>query len=204
MAFQKVTNTAEINVIYTLNAEPVQNVFYAKFGGAYALANLQALADEVDLAVAANWLALQPVEASYVRTEVRGLTVENDFFASTSASAGPGTDLSATLPNQVTLSIKRASGLTGRSARGRTYWIGIPRDKAQAVDENRITLAYRTLVVAAIEQIRIRIGTVFLWDPVIVSRISGGVKRPEGVTFGWLSSTVVDDIFDTQRDRLPS
>lgn len=203
MAFQPVINTAEIDVIYTLNLEVCQNVFYAKFGGAYTQANLQALADAVGGAVQGNWLPLQPPEAAFIRTEVRGLTIENDFFAISLIGAGSGGDIVEAYPNNVTFSIKKASGLTGRSARGRTYWIGIPQDKTSAPDENHITDAYRDALVLAVSAIKDTINAEFNWDAVLVSRFSGGVKRPTGVTFDWATTLAVDKRIDTQRNRLP-
>jgi len=203
MAFQRVPNTVEIDIIYSYNGELVQNVFYAEFGGAYAQANLQSLADEVDITVDALWLPVQPVEAVYLRTEVRGLNIENDFTATQNLNTGPGLDISSALPNNVTFSIKRISPFSGRSARGRTYWIGISEDKLKPADENRIIAADVTAMVAALDAMRAEINTVFQWTAVIVSRFTGGVKRAEGVTFDWIGTVAVDDIIDTRRGRLP-
>lgn len=204
MAFQAVVNTVEVDVIYELNGEIAQNVFYAKFGGTYALANLQALADAVGTIVGSDWLPLQPVEAVFLRVEVRGLTVENDLFATSVVGAGDGEDIIEAYPNNVTFSVKKVSGFTGRSARGRSYWIGIPTDKTSSPDENHVTGAYRDDLVAAIDVIRTTINAEFNWDAVLVSRFSGGVKRAAGVTFDWVGSVAVDDRIDTQRGRLPA
>lgn len=203
MAFQPVVNTVEIDVIYTLNGQVAQNVFYAKFGGTYAQANLQALADEVDTQVGILWLPFQPIEAEYLRTEVRGLTVENDLTATANAGAGPGEDVSPSLPNQVTFSVKRTSLFTGRSARGRTYWIGIPKDKLLSTDENRLVAQYVSDVVGVVDALRSNINLVFLWDAVLVSRVSGGVLRDPAVTFDWIDTVAVNNVVDTQRGRLP-
>ena len=197
MAFQPVVNAAEINVIYTLNAEIVQNVFYGLFGGAYTQANLQSLADDVGTTVGNQWLPLQPPEAIFLRTEVRGLTIENDFFASSLLGAGTGADIVEAYPNNVTFSVKKLSGFTGRSARGRCYWIGIPQDKTSAPDENHLTDAYRDAVVAAVDQVRLKIDTVFNWDAVLVSRIANGVPRATGKTFPWIGVVAVDKRVDT-------
>ena len=204
MAFQQVEDTFEINGVYTLNGEAAQNVFYAKFAGTYALANLQALADAVGTQVGAIWLPEQPIEADFVRTDVRGLDVENDLFATSLNGAGPGEDIVEAYPNNVTFSIKKASGFTGRSARGRTYWIGIPQDKTSAPDENHLTDAYRDAIVLAVDKIRQIINATFNWDAVLVSRFSGGVARDDGVTFTWVSTSAVDKRIDTMRNRLPS
>lgn len=204
MAFQKVDNTVEIDVIYTLNGVTVQNVFYARFGGEYDQANLQSMADSVGGQVGATWLPLQPSEAVFVRTEVRGLEFENDLMATSVVGAGAGGDIIEAYPNNVTFSVKKLSSLTGRSARGRCYWIGIPQDKTSSPTENDLLPSYADAVVAAVDQIRVDINTQFNFDAVLVSRFSGGVKRVEGVTFGWIGCVAVDNRVDTQRTRLPN
>lgn len=203
MAFQSVPETAEIDVIYTLNGAIVQNVFYGRLTGGYGLADLQALCDKIDLRIAGNWLADQPAEAIYVRTEVRGLEDENDLTVEQNLSAGVGAHAGAALPNNVTFSIKKTSGLTGRSARGRSYWIGLPKTELQAANENFLNAAYAVLLVANIQSIREGIETVGTWQAVLVSRFAGGVKRDDGVTFPWIGETNVDLRVDTNRGRLP-
>lgn len=202
MTFQRVPNTAEINVIYTLNAITVQNVFYAEFAAGYAVGDLQALVDQIDLQVSVSWLPDQPSEAIYVRSEVRGLNAEFDFLVTQNANAGPGTAIGQALPNNVTLSIKKFSGLTGRSARGRTYWIGINEVEMQGGNENLLNQAYVDLLVADVDFIRTKIDVLAGWSAVLVSRFSDNVKRAEGITFPWVGSVAVDIKVDTQRPRL--
>ncbi len=203
MAFQPVLDTAEIDMIYTLNGVAVQNVFYARLTGGYTLTDLQALADMIDSAFLTTFFTEMPMEVSYLRTEVRGLAVENDLVASQNAGAGTGAHAGAALPNQVTLSIKKTSGLTGRSARGRTYWIGIPETVLLAGDENFVSVLWSDAAVADIDFIRILIATVGLWEPVLVSRFANGVKRTEGKLFPWTGTINVDTRVDTNRGRLP-
>ena len=203
MAFQKVVDVAEIDMIFTLNGVTAQNVFYAKLPGGYALGNLQALADQIDVNWQGNWRTEQPAEAFYVRTEVRGLAVENDLVATASVSSNAGTHISAALPNNVTFAIKKQSGFTGRSARGRCYWIGIPQSEITVADENLLAAAYAALIVANVDTVRTSINTVGLWEAVLVSRQQGGLKRSEGVTFPWVSTINTDLRVDTQRSRLP-
>lgn len=204
MAFQPVVDTVEIDIIYALNGEFVQNSFYAKMVGGYLLADLEALAANVDARVQGTWKAQQAVEAIYVRTEVRGLALENDITASDSTSAGPGVMPSAAMPNNVTLAIKKVSGFTGRSARGRTYWIGPPRGQLDAANENLFIITYVSDVVDAVDSIRDAIGDVVPWQPVLVSRFAGGIQRDEGETFPWIGCESVNTIVDSQRGRLPS
>lgn len=203
MAFQAVLDTAGIDIIYSLNAVIVQNGFYAEMPGGYDLIALQALADQVDLQVHGTWKAQQPPEAIYVRTEVRGLALENDQVATQALSTGPGVHTGSALPNQVTFSIKKTSGLTGRSARGRTYWIGVAQNEIQPTNENLIEAVYAALLVAAVGSMRTGIASVGTWEPVLVSRFTGGVQRDFGKTFPWLGEANIDLRVDTNRGRLP-
>lgn len=204
MAFQAVPDTVSIQIIYTQNAVFVQNSFYAELVGGYVLADLVALAAGIDGQVQGTWKAQQNPNAIYVRTEVRGLALENDITASDNTNAGPGVFVSEAVSNNVTLSVKKTSGLTGRSARGRTYWIGIPRTQLDPVNENLYLGAYVTAVEAAVDSIRTQINALPLWVPVLVSRFTAGLARPTGITFPWTGSTCVDNIVDTQRGRLPT
>lgn len=203
MAFQPVPNTVEIDVIYSYNAVIAQNTFYAELAGGYVLADLQDLADAIDFQVATTWLAEQPAEAIYLRTEVRGLAEENDITADQDVSTGPGTHVGTALPGNVTFSIKKTSGLTGRSARGRTYWIGIPNGELNPLNENLVEAVWAAAVVDNVGLIRTAIAAVGLWLPVLVSRFSGGAQRTEGVTFPWTGEVNVDLRIDTLRNRLP-
>ncbi len=200
MAFQSVPNTAEIVVTYLQNGVNMNNVMQAFLATPYDLTDLQVLADAVDVAVAANWLPIQTLDCSYVRTTVRGLEFENDIEVLADASAGFGTDVVSGLPNSVTFAIKKQSALTGRNARGRLYWIGMPKDVLQA-NENRLITADADAIEAAVDAVRAAI-TATIWQAVIVSRFKDNVKRPTGIVNDWINSEAVDIDVDTQRPRL--
>ncbi len=204
MAFQRVPNTVSIQIIYTQNAVFVQNSFYAQLLAGYVLADLVALASGIDGQVQGTWKPQQNPNAIYIRTEVRGLDQENDLTATDNTNNGPGGFVSEAVSNNVTLAVKKTSGLTGRSARGRTYWIGIPRTQLEAVNENFFDAGYVTAVEAAVDSIRTQINALPLWIPVLVSRFANNIQRPEGVTFPWIGTACVDNIVDTQRGRLPT
>jgi len=204
MAFQSVPETAEINHIFSLNAQIVQNTHYAKRPGGYGLADLQNLADAIDGVFLTTFVNDMPPEAIYLRTEVRGLELENDQIATAFVGTGAGTDPNSALPNNVTFAIKKLSGLTGRSARGRVFWIGIPRNKLSGVNENLLDAAYAALIVEDIEFVRTTIEGLAGWDAVLVSRFTGGAARDTGVTFPWITTSNTDLIVDTHRGRLPS
>jgi len=200
MAFQSVPNTAEITILFSQNGEPLANTLHAIKPGGYNQGDITALAILVDVAVGANLLSQMTQDAAYTRTEVRGLNVINDLFSTDNTNTGPGTVVSEGMPNQVTFSIKKNSLQTGRSARGRLYWVGIPKN-AFTSDENQLLAAEAQNRVDAIEALRVAI-EISVWDAVIVSRVTEGVVRDPGVTFPWVTTTKVNNRVDTQRNRL--
>lgn len=203
MAFQPVPDTVAIDIIYSQNGATIQNVFYAELVGGYTLPDLVALAAGIDGQVQGTWKAQQNANSLYLRTEVTGLAVINDLFTSNNTNTGFGVLAGGPLPNNVTFAIKKSSGLTGRSARGRTYWIGIPLTELEPTDENTLKAPYVTAIVAAVDSIRTQINALSPWVPVLVSRFTGGSQRTEGETFLWVSTLAVGDQIDTQRGRMP-
>lgn len=200
MAFQSVPETAAVIIEYLQNGENVINTVYARKPGGYTLTTLGQLANSVDNAVAADWLPIQTEDTAYVRTIVRGLENQEDLEVEDSGGAGPGEVIIRGLPNNVTLSIKKTSGLTGRTARGRLYWIGLAISQL-STDENVVVAADVTAIVAAVEAIRTSLA-VLGWFPVLVSRFLDGVKRDEGTTLAWVDSVAVNANVDSQRGRL--
>ncbi len=204
MAFQRVPNSAEIAHTFMQQNKITQNTYYAQFAGAYSQSDIQTLADEVDNVFALNFVTEMCSDVIYVRTDVRGLDTENDLEATQNAGTGPGTHIGDSLPNQVTFSIKKSSGLTGRSARGRTYWCGIPSNERDVANENFLESVYAAAIVNDVDFIRLTIDTIPGWSAVLVSRFANKVARVEGVTFPWATTSNVDLRLDTNRGRLPA
>lgn len=200
MAFQAVPDCAEVVIKYTGAFQDMVNVVHASLSGGYDLADLTALADAVDAAVATNWLPLQDNDFNYVNTTVRGLAVENDQEVVNNDGAAAGGIAGSAQPGNVTLSVKRTSGLTGRSARGRLYWIGMPAVQL-AANKNTVTQAAADDITDAIDDIRIAINAT-AWTPAIVSRFTGGAKRTTGIFFNWVDTVCVNLNMDSQRRRL--
>lgn len=200
MAFQSVPQTAEIVIRYEANQVTSNNVLQAKLTGGYDLADLVVLADVVDLSIAADWLPLQTQDTAYISTTVRGLEFANDVETVNNNSAAAGGVLSKGLPGNATFSVKKSSGLTGRTARGRIYWIGLPA-AALANNENQLLSVSVSDIEAALEATRADIAAT-IWDPVIVSRFLDGLPRATGATFPWIAVVAVNENVDSQRRRL--
>lgn len=202
MAFQGVPNAAEVTLIYTQNLETVTNTFHAYKAGGYTQSDIDNLANKVDNNMPAGLLIEMSQDCVYERTEVRGLSVENDLLGVDGTNSGPGQKLVEGLPNSVTLSLKKISGFTGRSARGRWYCVGIPEDML-ASNENVYDPVRVDGFIAGVEQARIGVGLA-AWLAVIVSRYTGGLEREFGITFPWIQTVAVNNNVDSQRRRLTS
>lgn len=200
MAFQDVPNVAEVTLVYTQNLETITNTFHAYKAGGYDQADIDSLANKIDNQMPAGLLVEMSQDCYYERTEVRGLTIENDLFGIDGTNNSAGDKLVDGLPNNVTLSLKKISGFTGRSARGRWYCVGIPED-ALASNENVYDPLRVDGFIAGVEAARIGCALAG-WAAVIVSRYTGGVLRPYGETFPWVQTVAVNNNVDTQRRRL--
>lgn len=200
MAFQACPNCAEVTVVFTANVERVANVFHAEKPGGYDQADINALANLVDQYAASQLLPIMSEDVKYEMVEVRGLDSPNDLIDQDGTNSAFGAVLSAALPNNVTLSLKKTSGFTGRSARGRWYCVGIPTDMLTA-NENVFDATDVDAWVAAVDRIRFEVEQ-STWNAVILSRYANGVLRDEGETFPWASVVAVNENVDSQRRRL--
>lgn len=199
MAFQSVPETARADVLYQYSPEViVENTFYFRHVGGYNQTQIDALATTVD-----GWAGIQAraqisTEMSYLRTEIVGLASENDLSATASAGAGAGAIASSRMPGNVTFAVRRLSGLTGRSARGRVFWP--PLCEIDCVG-NALIASRADAIVAALDNLQQAV-SIIQWGGVIVSRFAAGVKRPFGVTFAITDWSYVNLFLDSQRGRL--
>jgi hypothetical protein len=121
----------------------------------------------------------------------------------TSTTLGSRTD--EIMPNSVSLVVSFRTDLRGRSFRGRNYVVGLT---AEEVTGNQVN----SDIVAAFQDAYSNILTVVTdtdYEWVVASRFSGvdsegkPIPRSEGIGTPITSVTVVDNIIDNQRRRLP-
>lgn len=206
MAFQSVLATAECAVKLLLNGVIVTMTHYAAQPVAYDGDDLQAYADAMDEWWFTEMEALLSVDVAYQGVEVRGLELLNDQVREADAFAGQHTNTGEPFPNSVAFCIKRISGLTGRSARGRVYIPGVSVNSNDS-NENFVTQGFADAVIAAHnDQVTYLSGTG--WTPVIVSRYTNGALRIDqgellAVTFPIQTWTYTNLRLDSRRDRMP-
>lgn len=204
MAYQRVPNTVEIRIVYKTVLKEASNIFHAYAAAGYSQPDIDFLANQVSTLLAPSFAALMSVDDQYLRTEIRGLDVENDITATSTLGATFGSVGFNPSPRNISFVVTQRSGLTGRSARGRVYICGIPTNAFQvaAGQESSLTLAFANAYLGAVDGVRSYLQGTGVWDPVIVSRQAGGVKRAVAVTFAWVSSDYRTQLVATRRKRL--
>lgn len=200
MPFQSVPNTVEIIVRYLAAGQEIINTFYGQMDG-YALADVESLAAIVDGIVDTDFKPLIAAGVDYVNTTVRGLNAAIDIEAVNADHAGACSLAGTTLPNNCSLAIKRASGFTGRGARGRIYWPPMTSGVLE-VGGDTIAAATTEAIVAALDALDAAVNTAG-FVPVIVHRVAAGVPLVPAAVFTLLEWVVVDRVIDSMRRRLP-
>lgn len=200
MPFQRVPDTVEVVIEGEVFGEECVNTHYAQKDGGYVLADITALAADVDAWVAESWLPQMPSTYQYNQTVVRGLDAEIDLQATNDDNAGVGGLTASTKSNNASLAVARRSGLTGRGARGRIYLP--PPSPDSMTDDNHVSAAFATAIEGALDALSTVVGDAG-FVPVIVHRVAAGVPLTEAVVFTLLEWVVVDLVIDSMRRRLP-
>lgn len=186
---------------YTQAGQQVCNVFHVNAGAEPTVEILNDIAQ-----IFFDWwdTEMQPLQHAAVTlnaievTDISGPDEEGIIFSAGLPLAG--THTGGSLPNNATLATKLATGLTGRSRRGRSYLVGLPQNQletgSQTVADSYITLlqgAFADLLTAlAVEGFNLA----------VLSLVNEGVPRTEGLLTD-VTSVVTNETVDSQRRRLP-
>jgi hypothetical protein len=200
MPFIPVPNTAMVEFRMTLDDQHVENTIYVQGTVEWNITSLATLATSLQ----AWWLTnyAPNVSEEVVLREVVATSLENETAAQATVSgdSANGTNTSGSMPSNVTLTVSFRTGLRGRSFRGRNYIVGVPQD--QVVDINHVQGTYAAAWIDAYSELLE--GTFEEGQQwVIVSRFEDGSPRETGIASEVLTVTVVDDVIDSQRRRLP-
>jgi hypothetical protein len=199
MAFQRVPNTMQVDVLYLLFGQRVENVFYIQ-----AVDGIDAvvLADTADMMI--NWVSTQlmpalSVDLTFIGVEVRNLDIEaGSIIARTPAVPVNGGTAVSSEPGNVSFCVSLRSLSAGRSFRGRKYIPGMPITQrvGNTVQPGWVTDlldAFNNLITVLNAADRLL---------VVVSRIAAGVARIEALATPVVSVTNTDFFIDSQRRRL--
>jgi hypothetical protein len=103
------------------------------------------------------------------------------------------------MPNNVSLAVAHRSNFSGRSANGRSFWPGLPR---QTVNNNVVQNSYMVSIISVFDDIMTSCEAKG-WTFCILSRVSLKVRRPEGIGYVVASNGFADNVVDSMRRRLP-
>lgn len=198
MANQPVPDTIGLYVRGTLLGQQVENTFYYNYIAVPDEAQLQSFADDVADHWDTNGIGNLPNGWTGREVYVRDLAAPITVQATSLGILGSvGIRSGDTMPSFVTLAIARQSGLTGRSSRGRIFWMGLAESD---VAVNVVSGALATSIIDFLED-QDAIAVTAGFTPVVVSRFQNNVELTVPQTYpvaGWFAR---DLNVDTRRSR---
>jgi hypothetical protein len=199
MANQPVPNTVQVDVLFLLFGQRVENVYHVRWDGGVDAAALADTRDAFATWVAEEWMPPLSLNCQFIGLEVKNLSIEDGtMLAYTPPTTVTGSVDYMAEPGNVSFSISLRTGQSGRSYRGRKFVAGMP---GNARTGNQVNSGFATAMVAALEELRnllISINAVL----VVVSRIQDTIELLVPITSEVLSVTIADYDIDSQRRRL--
>jgi len=201
MAFIPTLNTVKVCLKYDTNGELACNVYNVDVGAEPTVPVMTTVAEVFKL-----WFTTYLAPITHIATSLEAIEVTDISSASddgiiyTTGLPIAGTSSGDPLPNNVTVATKLLSGLTGRSRRGRKFFVGMSDNNITA-DRQHISGAMQTALQTAFTELLNAI-TAESWTWVVTSLISGGVPRTEGLNTA-IISVATNAVLDSMRRRLP-
>jgi len=201
MSFVGNENVAEATVVHVQDNQLLVNTLYFFSTVPITEANLYALASGLGDIWENTFMPLKSSTVFLSEVNVIQLVpVPAPTAAWSPLTVVQGGDTNAASPNNVSLAISFRTGLSGRSYRGRNYWIGFTEPN---VTNNQID---GTLVNSILAAYTLLIGVDAVasdWTWSVYSRYVNGVERETGTSTDVTSVGTTDSIVDSQRRRLP-
>lgn len=201
MAFVGNDNVAEATVVHVQDSQLLVNTLY--FFSTIPITEARLL--ELATGLGASWTALfMPLKASAVYLSEINVIQLVPVPAPTAAWSPPtvvqGGNSNPASPNNVSLAVSFRTGLSGRSYRGRNYWLGFTEPD---VTNNQIDSALILDILAAYTSLIGANSVADDWTWCVYSRYVNGVERETGMAQDVTSVGTTDGIVDSQRRRLP-
>lgn len=200
MARPPTENTAEVTMTFLWDGQYCINKHHFLNTAGWDEGSLNNLGTAVKEWWDTELKALVVNTCSLVEIEVVDLT-EGSGLGITVQTGLPiaGTNAGPSAPNNVTLAIKKGTGLVGRSFRGRTYHIGLSEG---SYTNNTVIPSDVTALRDAYDALREPLGAVIPVDMCVLSETSNGAPRAAGICTP-VTGIGVDPVLDSQRRRLP-
>jgi hypothetical protein len=207
MAFVPVPNTLQVDVLYLLDSQRVENTLYFERTSGWTLPEIIDWIEQLRTLISEELMPLLNDSIQFIELVARLLDAASSigYVASVvpPVNGGKGGNCA---PNNVSYTIGFKTGLTGRSFRGRNF---VPGISSADIADNTIVSDLRTGLLAFYSLLRTAASESSApW--VVVSRYSGvdpvtkkPIPRVTGVTTPVTSVTTYDNVVDSQRRRLP-
>lgn len=195
MPFVNAPNCLSLAANILVDNIPVQNTFHYRQAAPASATDLAACGN-----VYMNWwqshLADYPTNVQLVSVYLRALdTANSPTFKENPIGSTTGTAAGEALPNNVTFSLTRWTGLAGRKMRGRIYWAAL--SDAWRDGDNTLASTVANNMVVHLEGLRIAMGAQAVpQQEIILHRLTGAHNDVLGYRFA-------DLFLDSQRRRLP-
>jgi len=201
MAFIPTLNTVKVCLRYSTNGEVACNIYNVDVGAEPTVAIMTTVAQVFKLWFDTHLAPITHSGTSLQAIEVTDISSESDDgIIYTTGLPSPGTSSGDPLPNNVTVATKLLSGLTGRSRRGRKFFVGMSDNNITA-DRQHISGAMQTALQTAFTELLDAI-TAESWTWVVTSLVSGGVPRVAGLNTA-IIAVATNLVLDSMRRRLP-
>lgn len=195
-----VPDSVLVEIRSSIDLQRVENtLWFQKTSGPPTPADIASLATSVRGWWFTSIIPLLPAAVTFREVYARDRGEVDGYEATNATGAGtPGSIAVAATPNNVSLSVSFRTGRTGRSRRGRNFWLAIPGDQVTA---NTIGEDYITEIITAYQDM---VGSGFPgWTWIVASLRQGNNWRAEALITPITSVVIVDSTVDSQRRRLP-
>lgn len=209
MPFVPVPNTIQVNIVFEMDSQEVENTIYYEKSTGVDLTDISAFTEELNAYIVAELLPFLGNTIKLIRlVSILLDAADSLLYISTTGLPATGGAAGAAAPNNVALCMSLRTANRGRSFRGRNFIAGIPKD---LITENTVGSGSVAAYTDYYEGL-IGLGGDDGWAQVVVSRFSGytivdGKKKPTprvtGITTPVTAAYVVDPTVDSQRRRLP-
>lgn len=205
MAFIPVPGVIEVKLDHTYFGTGGKGMvmhYIINGGGAWTIPDIN---DCLDALVTWWDTHLQPLMSPQVtlnRIRARDLSTVNSLQGETTAGLPlTGTRSGTPLTANVVLALKKVTGFTGKSFRGRVYHFGLC--SGDVINTNYCTTATINSLEAAYNESLVLVGGLNNYDQVLVSRYADKQPRTTGILTLIQDFQAVDQRFDTNRKKLP-
>lgn len=200
--FIPVPNTASVELLYQLPVTVAENIFHVRKATPYSAADLVALRTLVDSWDNVSWASRRITTVTLFRIICKALdSLGSPLEDYTLPTPRAGGTVATPVPSNVTWAVKKATGLTGRSFRGRWYMVGLGGANYDMATQ-QVTVATANGIISALNTLRTNLAAAGHTLGVVSYRTAGD-WRAEGLFTPITAFVYTDLVIDSQRRRLP-